>query len=642
MNVPGPVTSEESRSSRSVFVSYATADRKEALSVTKAIERRGPKCWISTRDVAPGENYQEEIVRAIRTASAMVLVFSQAANNSDEIKKELSLASRYHVPVMALRIEDVEPSDAFAYELSTRQWIDAFDGWDQSIDALTQKLAQISGGATAPAEHFFQAPKRRLSQRWLPISAALALLLVAAGLFFWNPFATAEPLTVQISDFKALGGAPADAPAAFQDALRASFGDDNAVQVKGKNARYSLGGSIRSLGDRIQYSVNLTDNRTGEMVWSAAHDPLPDSRALAPQQIAERVTWIVRCGLADAMEYQGPLPTRALALYMQHCQFDRWFEGSPDRRMDVIKKVTALVPGFSKAWARLASDAAIASWSASQDNKAALIATSRNAANRAIEIDPKNGYAYLAMAQLQPRQAWAVREKLHEQSVEGRESDCGCTQEEYAQFLRNVDRPTDAEPQWLRGLDKLPHAPSGNQGLILTEFQKSDMLSADRAIAHYKEFWNGAPGVKVILLIQAIEKRRWAEAATLTKPVIKATDEERPISEGFAALASGNAARISRARDTLIKLSPTGNAFAIILLAQLGAPEQALESLRANYAAGDPDTSLMFDPALAPLRNQPRWTAILSQLGLIDYWRSSHKPPEFCKAANAPALCKTL
>ena len=66
----------------------------------------------------------------------MVLVFSEAANNSDEIKKELSLASRYHIPVMALRIEDVEPSDAFAYELSTRQWIDAFDGWDKSIDSL--------------------------------------------------------------------------------------------------------------------------------------------------------------------------------------------------------------------------------------------------------------------------------------------------------------------------------------------------------------------------------------------------------------------------------------------------------------------------------------------------------------------------
>ena len=119
-----------------MFVSYATADRKQALAVCKAIERRGVKCWISSRDVAPGQNYQEAIVRSLRDAAAMVLIFSRAANTSNEIKKELSLASRFQVPVMALRIEDVEPSDAFAYELSTRQWIDASEGWEQSIDSL--------------------------------------------------------------------------------------------------------------------------------------------------------------------------------------------------------------------------------------------------------------------------------------------------------------------------------------------------------------------------------------------------------------------------------------------------------------------------------------------------------------------------
>src|SRR3954469_7239886 len=140
VNEAGPVISDESRVSRPVFISYATADRKEALAVCKAIERRGLDCWISTRDVQPGENYQEAIVRSLRGSRAMVLVFSEAANNSDEIKKELSLASRYHVPVMALRIEDVEPSDAFAYELSTRQWIDAFKGWEKSIDALAARI----------------------------------------------------------------------------------------------------------------------------------------------------------------------------------------------------------------------------------------------------------------------------------------------------------------------------------------------------------------------------------------------------------------------------------------------------------------------------------------------------------------------
>ena len=98
MDEPEPVSDRARFVSRPVFVSYATADRKRALSVCEAMESRGVTCWISSRDVAPGENYQEAIVHSIRGAGAMVLVFSRAANNSDEIKKELSLASRYRVP----------------------------------------------------------------------------------------------------------------------------------------------------------------------------------------------------------------------------------------------------------------------------------------------------------------------------------------------------------------------------------------------------------------------------------------------------------------------------------------------------------------------------------------------------------------
>jgi hypothetical protein len=92
-----PGAAEGARSSGPIFISYATADRKQALRVCEAIEQRGANCWLSCRDVQPGENYQEAIVRFIRSAPAMVLVFSKSANNSDEIKKELSLASRYRV-----------------------------------------------------------------------------------------------------------------------------------------------------------------------------------------------------------------------------------------------------------------------------------------------------------------------------------------------------------------------------------------------------------------------------------------------------------------------------------------------------------------------------------------------------------------
>jgi hypothetical protein len=181
VNEPAPVSSDDRRGSRPVFVSYATADRKQALSLCKSIERRGVKCWISTRDVEPGENYQEAIVRSIRSAPAMVLVFSAAANESDEIKKELSLASRHRVPVIALRIEDVEPSDAFAYELSTRQWIDAFDGDEASIDSLVGRIDKLSG-ADPPVTTAAAAARRRghgASRRRIGFAAAGGLLLLA-------------------------------------------------------------------------------------------------------------------------------------------------------------------------------------------------------------------------------------------------------------------------------------------------------------------------------------------------------------------------------------------------------------------------------------------------------------------------------
>src|SRR5690349_13775923 len=217
--------------SHPVFVSYATADRKQALSVCNAIERRGIKCWISTRDVEPGENYQEAIVRSIRDAPAVLLVFSEAANSSDEIKKELSLASRYHVPVMALRIEDVEPSDAFAYELSTRQWIDAFEGWDKSIDALVTRLEQVSG-TPATAAPVGSSAKRRarvsgLPLRTLAVVAAIVLVIFAAfgaWLLMRPKPVIAHTMQVRLTGFARLSpDLPVTMPAAIDDEIDAAF-----------------------------------------------------------------------------------------------------------------------------------------------------------------------------------------------------------------------------------------------------------------------------------------------------------------------------------------------------------------------------------------------------------------------------------
>jgi len=171
-----------------IFITYSSKDQKVARSICSALENRGLGCWLSSRDVKPGQNFQEQIVKAIRAAKIMVLVFTANANNSNEIKKELALASQNNLIVIPVRIQDVAPNDAFAYELATRQWIDLFDDWEASIARLVERIATTihdhpsadrakAGADLGPSEE----PQRRAtgSAAWvLPTGIAAACLVV--------------------------------------------------------------------------------------------------------------------------------------------------------------------------------------------------------------------------------------------------------------------------------------------------------------------------------------------------------------------------------------------------------------------------------------------------------------------------------
>jgi hypothetical protein len=141
-----------------IFVSFASKDVRVAMTLCAALENRGFTCWISARNIEPGENFQSAIVRALRQAKIMLLVFTANSNTSEEMTKELALASQNKMIVIPLRVEDVTPNDAFAYEFATRQWIDVFADWEVAIEQLSRRIGQAlldrsagKGGAAADA-----------------------------------------------------------------------------------------------------------------------------------------------------------------------------------------------------------------------------------------------------------------------------------------------------------------------------------------------------------------------------------------------------------------------------------------------------------------------------------------------------------
>ena len=183
-----------------VFISHASGDRDVAETLCQALENRGLSCWIAARDVGPGENFQVSIVRAIRAATVMVLVFSAKSNNSDEIKKELVLAGQRRLTVIPVRVEDVAPDEAFAYELAIRQWIDLFADWEDAVQRLARQIETVVGTAPRPATPddaepqvrpapqagrgttaASVAPARPSPRRTVAIAAAIAAGVVAIG-----------------------------------------------------------------------------------------------------------------------------------------------------------------------------------------------------------------------------------------------------------------------------------------------------------------------------------------------------------------------------------------------------------------------------------------------------------------------------
>jgi hypothetical protein len=148
-----------------IFLSYASKDQKTAETICQALEGRGFQCWMAARNVHPGENFQEAIVRAIRAAKVMLFVFSANSNNSDEVKKEIALAGKEKVFVIPIRVEDVIPNEALAYEFATRQWIDLFKDWEFSLEQLSLQIEAVSALVTGGNVTEPPSPGERLARR---------------------------------------------------------------------------------------------------------------------------------------------------------------------------------------------------------------------------------------------------------------------------------------------------------------------------------------------------------------------------------------------------------------------------------------------------------------------------------------------
>ena len=273
-----------------VFVSYSNKDKAIANALCATLENKKIRCWIAPRDIVPGKNFAGALIEAINQSRIMVLVFSSNSNNSPQVMREVERAVHKGIPIIPLRIENVEPTKSMEYFLSAPHWLDALT---PPLKKHLEKLAQtvntllVAEDKTPETRQSLDSisTKKRIGKKIKPIYVAFALiailLITVSTIFATGGFAningpTENPLT-----------SPTPSPT---------------ITPTSSPSPISPSGSIISVENAAMVSqIELLDSDQGrEIIWSPDgkwlaianyHIDIYDGKTLEPIYTIETLQW---------------------------------------------------------------------------------------------------------------------------------------------------------------------------------------------------------------------------------------------------------------------------------------------------------------------------------------------------------------
>jgi TIR domain len=151
-----------------VFISYSRKDDKVMNQVVERLRSRGIKVWIDNEKLIPGTAvWEEEVAKAIKIASGIVVVLSPEAKSSKWVSREITLADQNEKLIVPVLIRGDEHS-SIPFRLVNHQYIDMRNnqkaGLDDLVDALSKYLGHTSFQAENKTSHFDETARKTPKQ----------------------------------------------------------------------------------------------------------------------------------------------------------------------------------------------------------------------------------------------------------------------------------------------------------------------------------------------------------------------------------------------------------------------------------------------------------------------------------------------
>lgn len=170
-----------------VFISHSSKDVEEVSKIVEFLEQEGFVCFVSYRDIPHCEDWADYLIEALEQSRSVVYVHTPAANNSNQIIREIQISvDDMKKPFVTYRLTDEPFKGGKKYFLQTLNWIDSIGDSTQSLPLLAKTLKttiERSGSVedTASSEllqgNNITARRRKNLKSWI-IKAAVPAIVV--------------------------------------------------------------------------------------------------------------------------------------------------------------------------------------------------------------------------------------------------------------------------------------------------------------------------------------------------------------------------------------------------------------------------------------------------------------------------------
>jgi len=527
-----------------------------------------------------------------------------------------------------------------------------------SVRAVDASLgAQTS--VREPADPLGHPLPRARGRSWLSavVAAVVVSLLLGAAMstrLFRAPSVASEPPTIAVLPFDDLS--PGADQGYFVDGLAEELIDHLArveeLQVISRSSSFTfraqnastqtigaalgatrlLQGSVRRAGEQVRVSATLIDAPSGMVTWSQTFERRRQDVFRLQNEIARAVTNALLPELGVEPRFRSIGGTTNIDAYEAVLKARAWdrLGGDTDleKAIDLYREALQHDPDYAEAWAELARMLVSYQYFVT-DQTDDVTPDLERAVDRALELEPDLWLAHAIRGEVRARrrdwtgamQSYArYRELVPEEArvcaamlvpylLGDAEEGVACTRAARALDPLSINVSRDAMIAFMR---------AGRDAEAVKEYERGRDLVGNRvSVEHYRlmQIWNGADADEIEAQMRIVAGQSGAFGS-----VVAAIDR-------VAALALLQAAATDPVYRDSLRL-PILAAW----ISHYGDPELAAELLyRAFIDLGNTTYLLLWNPDLADARRQPMFKRLVTELGMVGYWRSTGNWGDFCR-----------